>query len=391
MTKILIDCTLTGGRGPAKKVAEFIWECNTKKIEYFLLSDKKLQTILDDFGIKSNKVLDIGLNNPAKKIYKIFKDELENIDFDLLVKFGARTPGPYVCRQLNKPYIIVDGGLPDKYEKYPSLYDTQTYKKALRFILTSNFPYKPPPSPLSNIEVVYFPISYKTNQFIDGLKQTSRKQILKNISSFLTPFPKNIDLIINLNMTDDYVLENSRTTYGAWLTCRQYDQVVGFIRRLITDLGEQFANKRIALISDKAISKIGLDLYNRFPNIFPVTWKKQWSYYTEIALDAVSDITLARAANYQPFIFALARGNNVTTAVPADGYMNEDLAAKQASSLKLTVAINYDDDRYVQKIIAFYGKKDQIKLISSNQKTNYLNFANSKNFINYFSNLFKNL
>jgi len=119
---------------------------------------------------------------------------------------------------------------------------------------------------------------------------------------------------------------------------------------------------------DSAISQIALDLYGEFRNIYPVTWKNKWDYYTEIALDRIADFTISRAANYQPFIYALSQGTNITTPVPADGYMNEDSAAIQASALGLTKLITYDDSDYVQKAGEFFNNSSEIKAVARKQE-----------------------
>ena len=382
MKTILIDSSLTGGRGPAKKTAEFIWECKRRKINYLLLTDWKLKSILKDFELYPDITVDVSYNQTNNEIYQIFEKALKKIKFDYLVKFGARTAGPYIAKKIGVPYVIIDGGLPDKYEAFPSLYDKETYAKAQKYILTTNFPWKPSiPKFLKNIEVCYFPISTKTKDYLTEIKKLSQEKIIKQISQYFTPFPKKYDLVINLCITDDYVIEKNRATYGAWLTNRQYDQVVGFVRRLVTDLGIFLKDKQIALISDKRISLLSLDLYRKFRNIIPVTWKSRWNYFAEIAIDSISDLTIARAANYQPFIFALARGNNITSAVPADGYMNEDEAAIQASDLNLTKNIVFDDSNYISKLINFLKDDKLKKKIAKNQLKNFSSFGSKNNTI----------
>jgi hypothetical protein len=391
MQKILIDCSLTGGRGPAKKTAEFVWECQKMKVKYFLVTDVKIAFLLREIGITPNKIIKTKLSEQNEKIYKTFREEFKNIDFDFLIKFGARPVGPYIAKEKNIPYVIVDGGLPDKYEPYPSLYDKKTYIDANKIIITTNFPWKVKcPSFLKNIEICYFPISTKTKKYIKFLQKTSKEKTLQRIEKFLTPFPKNYDLILNLSITDDYIDSVSRVTYGAWLTSRQYDQTGGFVRRLITDLGNFLGNKKIALISDNKISQLCLDLYKEFKNIYPVTWRNSWDYYAEIAIDAVCDVTICRAANYQPFQFALSRGNNITTAVPTDGYMNEDEAAIQAAALRLTYNITYDDEQYIKKLFNFLRNKTLINEISEKQKNNFKDFGEKNNTIKSLFKVIKN-
>jgi hypothetical protein len=49
----------------------------------------------------------------------------------------------------------------------------------------------------------------------------------------------------------------------------------------------------------------------------------------------------------------MGHGGLVTTPVPAHGYMDEDTAGYQALALGLTELITYDDENYVQKLLAF--------------------------------------
>ncbi len=382
MKKILIDCSLTSGRGPSKKTAEFVWECQKMKVKYFLVADVKTASILSELGITPNKIIKTKLSEQNEKIYETFRKEFKDIDFDFLIKFGARPVGPYIAKEKNIPYVIVDGGFPDRYESYPSLYDKRTYIKANKIIITTNFPWKAKyPSFLKNIEICYFPISAKTKKYLTLLRRMDKEKIVQEIEKFLTSFPKNYDLIFNLNMTDDYIASRSRVTYGAWLTTKQYDQTVGFIRRLITDLGNFASNKKIVFISDNKISKVCLDLYKDFKNIYSVTWRNNWNYYAEIAIAAICDVAVCRAANYQPFQFTLSRGNNITTAVPADGYMNEDEAAIQAAALGLTYNIIYDDEEYIKKLFSFLQNKTLINEISKKQKRNFKDFGEKNNTI----------
>jgi len=390
MKKVLIDCTLTGGRGPAKKAVEFIWECQRLGIPYKLMTDKRLVAILNDFNIKPDYIVPVDFSSSNEEVYSLFEKTMSQIPYDVLIKFGARTPGPYVARKQGKPYIIIDGGLPDSYSSYPSMYDKDTYEKAAIFIVTSNFPWIPtPPIFIKNVRVAYFPLSGKSMERIEKIKVLSNSEIKRKFGKYFTSFAKNPTLSINLSMTNDYVDSKNRTTYGAWLKTYEYDQCVGFIRRLITDLGS--TNKNIEVILDSKIARVATDVLEEFKNITIVTWKSDWDYEAEIALDMLSDITISRAANYQPFIFALSRGNSITSAVPASGYMNEDNAAIQAQALGFTENIPYDDERYIERLMAFFKDKNKQVNMAKNQKQNFESFRKNNNSLTLLLNFINSL
>lgn len=390
MKRILIDCTLTGGRGPAKKTAEFVWECQRLNIPYTLITDKRLVGVLKDFNIKPDYIIPINFSSTNKEIYELFEKQFSLIKYDVLVKFGARTPGPYMARKQGKPYLIVDGGLPDKYETYPSMYDKDTYKDAKAYIITSNFPWIPTiPLFLNNVQVAYFPISQQSREFLKEIDTMPKRGLLKKYSKYFTPFSNDSEFVINLSITNDYVDIKSRITYGAWLKASEYDQSVGFIRRLISDLGE--AGKKTDVITDSKIAQVASDILPQYKNIKIITWKRIWCYEAEIALEKIADITISRAANYQPFIFAIGRGNSVTSAVPANGYMDEDNAAIQAQGMLLTENITYDDEGYVKRLFSFIKDKKKQNTISTNQKKNFETFGRKNNSLTLLLNLINSL
>lgn len=390
MKKILIDCTLTGGRGPAKKVYEFASECKRLKIPYKIVCDSRLALILKEFQIDADYILDIAFSSKSETTYEKFRSLFATIDFDVLIKFGARTPGPYTARSMNKPYIIVDGGLPDTFDSYPGLYDKQTYIDASTFFITSNFPWVPnPPEFLKNVRVVYFPLSSKSRMFISELQKASRKKIIVQAQKYLTAFDAQSGYTVNLNITDDYVQPQNRTAYGAWLKETEYDQVVGFVRRFVTDCG--LSQKKFNIIVDTQVARVATDIASDFPNINLVTWQKRWNYTGEILAGALADITISRAANYQPFLFALQKGNTITTAVPANGYMDEDNAAIQAQARGLTKTIEYDNPSYFNTFLAFLNSSKEQKEIAVNQAKNYADFGKKQNCIEQILTLINSL
>ena len=393
---ILIDSSLTGGRGPAKKTYEFIQRCKELNVQYQLISNTAFKFKLDDLGILPDYLVDVCLTDNPKTTIKQYRKVISQINYDCLVRFGARVPGPTQARLNNKPYIIVDGGLPDKLELSPSLYDQQTFIQAQKYYITTQFPWKYPVIPeMNNIQVAYYPISNKTIKFIEQLRKQSKRKTINEIIRTESQFKilrQSPQLFINLIFTGDFLTNpKDRLTYGAWLTTRQYDACIGFVRRLITDLGVQKPSPTTIFL-DKEIKSITQDLLVNFPQLTCLTYQNKWNYQTEIRIQKVADINISRATNYQPYIALLGNGGSITSPVPADGYMDEDTAAYQYLALGMTEVISYDDEYYVQKLLKFSQDQNKQKQISQQQikiATQFLKTSNSADLILQTLNLIK--
>ncbi len=372
MKTILIDVSLTGGRGPAKKVWEFIQDCVEQKVPYEIITDKQFARKLTDLGIKPTYVIDTNKNEESEVIISKFYDAIKDIDYDLLVKFGARVAGPIASRKLNKPYVLIDGGLPDFLTDEESLYERKTFEQAERVLITTQFDWKfPERTGLKNVEIVCYPLSERrfalTKELANSKKENILEQVMENLSGNIEK--AKITTLFNLVITGDYLSRpKERVTYGGWLTTKQYDQSIGFVRRLITDLG--LSNKETSIFIDSDIAEIVQDLVKKYPNVNVLTFKKDWDFETEVLMKKAADCTISRATNYQPYIALFEKGCNVTSPVPANGYMDEDTAGEQYAEKGLTKLIQYDDEMYVEKLLNFIADKKEQKKIEQKLKEN---------------------
>lgn len=155
-----------------------------------------------------------------------------------------------------------------------------------------------------------------------------------------------------------------------WLTARQYDQCVGFVRRLLIDLAIMRRSAIYVFLDDLVLDLVE-DVRAQHQNLNIATFKNGWEFETELALQAAADMTISRATNYQPYVAALKKGANITSPVPADGYMDEDSAGAQYQGLGLTKLLTYDDEQYVRKLLEFSDDTDKQKTISQNLEANY--------------------
>ncbi|HEY4525568.1 MAG TPA: hypothetical protein VJL32_00520 [Candidatus Paceibacterota bacterium] len=392
-TQILLDVSLTGGRGPAKKAYEVISDLKERGISYGIVTDRIFRYKLQDMGITPDFVVDTDLTEKPQTVIEKFNATLSNINYHFLVKMGARVAGPIAARKAQKPYLLVDGGLPDCLTEEEGLYERKTFEQAQKVLITSQFPWVPPNrTGLKNIEVCGFPLSRKTLGALDKLRNTKKLDILKSISNRLSGRLPNRedDFLINLLMTGDYLCPRNRVTYGGWLTANQYDQCVGFVRRFVVDMCEALSDKDVFMFVDREIIGIVGDIAVRYPGLNLITFAKDWDYPAEIAMQAAADLVVSRATNYQPYLAVLRKKCTVTTPVPADGYMDEDSAAVQYQARGLTRFIPYDQENYATEIVDFLSDKERQEVVSKNLEDN-VEFIKERNLNEILADICQNI
>ena len=116
---------------------ELTQDLELNQIPYLILTDKGFKDKLQDLNIKVDYIVDTKLNDPPKVILDKFYEVIKKIDYSFLIKFGARIAGPSASRRLGKPYLIVDGGLPDYMSRKDDLYNKKVvlrnrFKRLLR-------------------------------------------------------------------------------------------------------------------------------------------------------------------------------------------------------------------------------------------------------------------
>jgi len=369
--KILIDCSLTGGRGPAKKTMELTKELDMKGIAYEVVTDSSFKPKLDDLGVEVSHVVNTSFAEPHSDIIEKFYNTIQGIDFDVMIKMGARMAGPLAAMKLGKSYIIADGGLPDYTTETEGLYQEAIFLNARSIYLTTQFDWVfPEKLEKANVKTCLYPISTETLELLEVLKSTSKEQLIEKISHKITHSKKVLDseLVVDLVMTGDYLDENNLDSYGGWLKTPLYDQCVGFVRRLVLGLGK--SNRQIALFMDGTVQGAVQDLLQQYQNVQPISYRGGWDFEVELYMKALSDVTISRATNYQPYIAALEKGANVTTPVPASGYMDEDTAGYQYQNTRLTKLIEYSDPHYVQKLLQFCDNKTEHETIAETRRKN---------------------
>ena len=373
-TKILIDNSITGGRGMAKQGYEFVEELKRRKIDYLLCTDEGFAYKLRDIGVEPDIIVPTAFNEPPEKVNQAFAKALEYVEFEGLIKIGARMSGPQVAYKRKRPYVLIDAALPDVMDSgFDTFYPKDVFIGAKQYLVTTQFPWQFPNRfpELRNARVVTYPFSEKTKTELNKLRLSPDKDIKKQVAKFVPEVnTARYYMSIMLVITGSYIGSiEDRCTYGGWLTSAQYDQVVGFCRRFITDLGEQ-APGRIIIYMDKEVLVAVSDLKEKYKSKLTLctSRSKKWNYQEEFFLQRWADILVSRAANYQPFMAYLERGGIITTPVPSDGYMDEDQAAIQSSDLGLSRLVTYNDEEYIKKLLNFSSDKLAQAQVSQNLK-----------------------
>lgn len=166
--KVLIDCSLTGGRGPAKKAMELTKEFDLKGIDYAVMTDAAFKSKLDDLGVKVSYVVQTSFAETPAVIIEKFHEIVETIDFDVMIKLGARMAGPLAAMKLGKEYIIADGGLPDYTTEGEGLYQQAIFDNAKAIYLTTQFDWVYPNKLTHpNIQTCLYPIATETLRVIE--------------------------------------------------------------------------------------------------------------------------------------------------------------------------------------------------------------------------------
>ena len=352
---ILVDASLTGGRGPAKQAFEFILTCRERGVPYRLLTNRSFVPKLAELGVTADVIVDAELSMPRDQIYERYRSALTATPHRMLVKFGARTASTFPAWELGIPFVVVDGGLPDVLEAYPSLYAAEGYTHAQCYVLTTHFPWRfPTRRDLPGIVLATYPFSAESIAFCRSLRDADTDATRRRAAEWVPELGRgDADLTINLAFTGEYLTNPlHRVTYGAWLTARQHDQSVGYLRRLVTDLARQ-RDVRISLIMDADLLAMVDDVVDAASSLSLVANRRGWNYRAESLLRRAADVVITRATNYVPDIAMMGQGGLITAPVPADGYMDEDTAGYQALALGLTEFIAHDCEDYAARVMDF--------------------------------------
>ena len=89
MKPIMIDCSLTGGRGPAKKVYELCTDLKKLEVPFYLITDEGFVPKLRDLGIEPNYIVNTKISDPPLEIMEKFLSIIKGIDYGFMVKIGA--------------------------------------------------------------------------------------------------------------------------------------------------------------------------------------------------------------------------------------------------------------------------------------------------------------
>ena len=204
---ILLATGFVDGRGGSKMCSWFYDEMVSRGYRVIVATNSMYKYKLDELGLKPDVVIKLYPEDSKKTIYEKCAECLNNVHFDYMVSIGWRTYWPYVAFKRKIPYILVDGGIPTSFGKYPTEFIKEVYANTKLFLMTTWFSLEAPKNSLiPNIKIVTQPYPYTRVEKLRLLRNKSKaycRQLLKNKLPILKT--KKFDLFIYLNLSDAYV------------------------------------------------------------------------------------------------------------------------------------------------------------------------------------------
>jgi len=355
---------------------------------------------LDELQLRCDIVYDLTPDATREEIYKKCEKSLKDVDFDYMVSIGWRTYWPYAAYKRRIPYVMVDGGIPSKYGKYPTEFIKEVYANCSLFLMTTWFPWKSPKSDIiKRIRVVTQPYSYKRVEEMKKLRKMTKKQarmklykkypILKKYSSAM---------LVYLNMSDAYVdpfnhHPNNKNgfidSYGHmmcdYMDFEEIEPCVFYVSNLLAGLETNYPGKALLYLMQDKTKRIFQPIADMCKSVKTFA-PKRLDLDDDPLLKKAADVNICRATNCDNQAeLSLIGEPCVTSVIPRD-YMDEDTAAVQAEKLGICHQIQYDDLEYIKKLREFITNKKRFKKMGKATAKIFEDFW--KNY-NFWDELFK--
>lgn len=390
---ILLATGFVDGRGGSKMCSWFYDEMVDRGYNVIVATNSMYKYKLDELKLKCDIVISLNPEDSKESIYIKCEKGLASVDFDSMVSIGWRTYWPYIAYKRKIPYVMVDGGIPSQYGKYPTEFIKEVYANTKLFLMTTWFPWKAPESSIIPlIKVVGQPYPYKRVEAMQKLRKMT-KQEARNKLAGKYPIIKNydFDLLVYLNLSDAYVdpfnhypnNRNFKDPYGHkiadYMDFKEIEPSLFFLFNTIAGFETNYPGKVLLYLMQEKTKLISEPITRMCKKVKTFAPK-----YLDLTIDPLikkaSDVNICRATNCDNQADLSLIGEPCITSVVPKNYMDEDTAAIQAEKMGICHQIQYDDPDYMKRLHEFVTNKKRFSAMQKKTEKVFEDFWKKNNF-----------
>jgi hypothetical protein len=390
---ILLATGFVDGRGGSKMASWFYDEMKARGIPTIVATNSMYKYKLNELGLKSDVVIPLTPEDDQKTIYQKCEKGLKNTNFDYMVSIGWRTYWPYVAYKRKIPYVLVDGGIPIHYDKFPAPFIKEVYADTKLFLMTTWFDWKAPSkSIIPRIRVVTQPYPYKRVEEMRVIRNQPKEYFRKIIAQ---KYPEIVnheyDLMVYLNLSDAYVDPfnfgpNNLKYVDPWghqmadyMAQNEIEPSLFFLFKLIAGFETNYPGKVLIYLMQQKTKYISDPITNMCKKVKTIA-----ANGLDLTLDPLikkaADVNICRATNCDNQADLSLAGEPCITSVVPRNYMDEDTAAIQAEKLGICHQIQYDDPYYMDKLYEYVNNRKLIERMSRKTGEVFEGFWKNNNF-----------
>lgn len=390
---ILLATGFVDGRGGSKMSSWFYDEMVARGYRVIVATNSMYKYKLNELRLKCDVAIHLTPEDNRESIYKKCTEGLQNIKFDYMISMGWRTYWPFVAYNRKIPYIMVDGGVPIHYDRYPSPFIKEVYANTKLFLMTTWFNWKAPKSKIiPKIKVVTQPYPYSR---VDKMRKIRNKQKEYFRDTLAAKFPEikeyEYDLMVYLNLSDAYVDPfnfgpNNRNFVDPWghqmadyMAQNEIEPSIFFLFKLIAGFETNYPGKVLIYLMQQKTKYISDPITNMCKKVKTIATSG-----LDIGLDPLikkaADVNICRATNCDNQADLSLIGEPCITSVVPRNYMDEDTAAQQAEKMGICHQIQYDDPDYMKKLYQFINDKTLFQNMQKKTTNVFEDFWKKQNF-----------
>lgn len=396
---ILLATGFVDGRGGSKMCSWFYDEMVTRGYKVIVATNSMYKYKLNELRLKCDVVFHLTPEDNHEIIYRKCEEVLKNVEFDYMVSMGWRTYWPYIAYKRKIPYVMVDGGIPIHYDKYPAPFIKEVYSNCRLFLMTTWFDWKAPESKIiPKIKVVTQPYPLKRVEEMRKIRNKPKDELRNYISD---KFPEirdyEYDLMVYLNLSDAYVDPfnfgpNNRNFIDPWghqmadyMAQNEIEPSLFFLFKLIAGFETNYPGKVLIYLMQQKTKYISDPITNMCKKVKTIA-TSGLNINLDPLIKKASDVNICRATNCDNQADLSLIGEPTVTSVVPRNYMDEDTAAIQAEKMGICHQIHYDDPDYMKKLQDYVNDKENLHKMSMKTASVFEDFWKNNNF---WTELFK--